>query len=106
MPLWINAAAAVLVTSEYEGFGMAAIEALACGVPVLSTPVGISPYALGGIEGCLCAPFEAESWAALAARHLDAADPRVEGAARAASLAAGPMAERVIEAYRDVIGTP
>lgn len=106
MPLWINAAAAVLVTSEYEGFGLAAIEALACGVPVLSTPVGISPYALGGIEGCLCVPFETEAWAALASRHLGAADPRVDGAERAASLSAGRMAERVIEAYRDVTATP
>ena len=106
MPLWINAAAAVLVTSEYEGFGLAAIEALACGVPVLSTPVGISPYALGGIEGCLCAPFEADAWAVVASRHLDAPDPRVEGAEHAASLSAGKMAERVIAAYRDVTGTP
>jgi glycosyltransferase involved in cell wall biosynthesis len=102
MPLWINAANAVLVTSEYEGFGMVAVEALACGVPVLSTPVGILPYALGGIEGCLCAPFEVERWATLASRHLDAPDPRVDGAARAASLSASRMAERVIEAYRDV----
>ena len=66
MPLWINAANAVLVTSDYEGFGLAAVEALACDVPVLSTPVGIAPYALGGIEGCLCAPFDAGCWAALA----------------------------------------
>jgi glycosyltransferase involved in cell wall biosynthesis len=106
MPLWINAASAVLVTSDYEGFGMVAIEALACGVPVLSTPVGISPYALAGIEGCLCAPFEIESWAALASRHLDASDPRVDGAARAGSLSAERMAERVIEAYRDVTTSP
>ncbi|HSS33574.1 MAG TPA: glycosyltransferase [Solirubrobacterales bacterium] len=106
MPLWINAAAAVLVTSGYEGFGMAAIEALACGVPVLSTPVGISPYALGGIAGCLCAPFEVDTWAALAGDHLDADDPRVEGAERATSLSAGRMAERVIEAYRDVTASP
>jgi glycosyltransferase involved in cell wall biosynthesis len=106
MPLWINAAAAVLVTSEYEGFGLAAIEALACGVPVLSTPVGISPYALGGVDGCLCAPFDTAAWAPQASRHLDADDPRVEGAQRAASLSAGRMAERVIEAYRDVTGTP
>ena len=46
MPLWLNAANAVLVTSDYEGFGMAAVEALACEVPVLSTDVGIAPYAL------------------------------------------------------------
>ncbi len=63
MPLWINAANAVLVTSDYEGFGMAAVEALACEVPVLSTDVGIAPYALGGIEGCLCAPFDVDAWA-------------------------------------------
>lgn len=106
MPLWLNAANAVLVTSDYEGFGMAAVEALACDVPVLSTPVGIAPYALGGIDGCLCAPFETASWATTARTHLEAEEPRVTGAARAASLAAGRMAERVIEAYRDIAGIP
>jgi glycosyltransferase involved in cell wall biosynthesis len=106
MPLWLNAANAVLVPSDYEGFGLAAVEALACEVPVLSTPVGIAPYALGGIAGCLCAPFDAGTWAAAASPHLDAEDPRVAGAARAASLSAARMAERVIEAYRDVTATP
>jgi glycosyltransferase involved in cell wall biosynthesis len=102
MPLWINAADAVLVTSDHEGFGMAAVEALACEVPVLSTRVGIAPYALGGIDGCLCADFDAERWAAVAGPHLESSDPRVAGAARAASLSAASMAERVIEAYRGV----
>jgi len=102
MPLWLNAANAVLVTSDYEGFGMVAVEALACEVPVLSTPVGIAPYALAGIDGCLCAPFDAAAWSAVATAHLAAADPRVKGAARAATLGAGQMAERVIEAYRDI----
>jgi teichuronic acid biosynthesis glycosyltransferase TuaC len=106
MPLWVNAANAVLVTSDYEGFGMAAVEALACGVPVLSTPVGIAPYVLSGVEGCLCAGYEPGAWSALAARHLEAADPRVEGGVRAASLSAARMAERVIEAYRDVLAKP
>lgn len=104
MPLWLNAANAVLVTSDYEGFGMAAIEALACEVPVLSTPVGIAPYALRGIDGCLCAPFEADTWAAVAEAHLAAADPRVTGSGRAATLAAEAMAERVIVAYGAVLG--
>jgi glycosyltransferase involved in cell wall biosynthesis len=103
MPLWINAANAVLVTSDYEGFGMAAIEALACEVPVLSTPVGIAPYALGGIDGCLSAEFSVAAWETVAKRHLEASDPRVDGAARAATLSAAVMAERVIEAYRAVL---
>ncbi len=106
MPLWINAANAVLVTSDYEGFGMAAVEALACEVPVLTTPVGIAPYALTGVEGCLCAHFDAAAWSAVARPHLDSADPRVAGAKRAASLSATRMAERAIEAYRDVTGIP
>src|SRR6201996_7065961 len=72
MSTWMNAADALLVTSDYEGFGMAAIEALACDVPVLSTPVGVAPYLLAGIEGCLCAPFDPDAWAAVARPHLDA----------------------------------
>jgi glycosyltransferase involved in cell wall biosynthesis len=100
MATWMNAANAVLVTSDYEGFGMAAIEALACDVPVLSTPVGVAPYLLSGIDGCLCAPFDPDIWATVVGPHLDATDPRVAGAARAATLAAGPMAARVIEVYR------
>ena len=103
MPLWINAANAVLVTSDYEGFGMVAIEALACDIPVLSTPVGIAPYALKGITGTLCAPFDLDTWTATANPLLDSPDPRVEGTARAASLSAARMAERTIVAYRDVI---
>jgi teichuronic acid biosynthesis glycosyltransferase TuaC len=103
MPHWINAANAVLVTSEYEGFGMATIEALACEVPVLSTPVGIAPYALGGIAGCLSARFDVEAWGRAARPHLEAVDPRVAGAARAETLSAARMAERAIEAYRAVL---
>jgi teichuronic acid biosynthesis glycosyltransferase TuaC len=106
MANWMNAADAVLVTSDYEGFGMAAIEALACDVPVLSTPVGVAPYLLAGIPGCLCAPFDPEIWAAAAHPHLAADDPRVAGSGRAATLAAGPMAERTIEVYRHLTAHP
>jgi teichuronic acid biosynthesis glycosyltransferase TuaC len=103
MPLWVNATNAVLVTSDYEGFGMVCIEALACDVPVLSTPVGIAPFALAAVPGTLCAPFDPAAWCAAIRPHLDATDPRVEGAARAAALSATRMAERTIEAYRDVL---
>jgi teichuronic acid biosynthesis glycosyltransferase TuaC len=103
MPLWINAANAVLVTSDYEGFGLACVEALACDVPVLSTPVGIAPYALGGIDGAFCAPFALDPWAVASRPLLDSPDPRVKGVGRAASLSAARMAERTIVAYRAVL---
>lgn len=100
----INAASAVLVTSDNEGFGLPAVEALACGVPVLSTPVGVAPELLAGIEGCLCAPFEPDRWAELVRRHLDAADPRVSGGEkRARVFSADRMAERTLAAYRALL---
>jgi glycosyltransferase involved in cell wall biosynthesis len=103
MPEWINAANGVLVTSDNEGFGLAAVEALACEVPVLSTPVGVSPALLRGIEGCLVEPFEPRRWAEAARVHLDAADPRVAGRGRAGWFSAERMAERVVVAYREVL---
>ena len=99
MPDWVNAAAAVLVTSESEGFGLAPLEALSCRVPVLSTPVGAAPLVASGVEGCLVAPFEAEAWARFAAAHLDLEDPRTESAGMAPAFSAERMAERVLVAY-------
>ncbi len=99
VPLWVNAANAVLIPSEREGFGLAALEALACDVPVLSTPVGIAPVALAGIPGALCAPWEPEAWRAALAPHVADPDPRVHGRARAALFSAERMAERVAVAW-------
>ena len=104
MPDWVNAASAVLVTSRNEGFGLAAVEALGCNVPVLSTPVGVAPALLHGIEGCLAEPFDPDRWAELARRHLDAPDSRVAGRERARWFSAELMAERVVVAYRQVLG--
>jgi glycosyltransferase involved in cell wall biosynthesis len=103
MPLWINAANAVLVTSDYEGFGLTCVEALACDVPTFSTPVGIAPFALTGIAGTLCAPFDVGVWSKALRTALTATDPRIAGTARAASLSAARMAERTIVAYRDLL---
>jgi teichuronic acid biosynthesis glycosyltransferase TuaC len=99
---WVNAANAVLVTSENEGFGLPAVEALACEVPVLSTPVGVAPTLLRGFDECLCAPFELELWADFASRLLRLADPRVDGRGRAEGFSARRMAARVALAYEAV----
>ncbi|HEY2636138.1 MAG TPA: glycosyltransferase [Solirubrobacteraceae bacterium] len=103
VPLWVNAANAVLVPSESEGFGLAVLEALACDVPVLATPVGIHPVVLGDLPGSLCAPFAEDEWAAAAREHLAADDPRVVGRARAALFAADRMAERVLVAWEELV---
>ncbi|OLE37118.1 MAG: hypothetical protein AUG48_05265 [Actinobacteria bacterium 13_1_20CM_3_68_9] len=106
MPDWVNAASAVLVTSDNEGFGLAAVEGLACNVPVLSTPVGVARALLHGIEGCLAEPFDGDSWAELVRRHLDVEDARVQGRERARWFSAQLMAERVVVAYQEVLGSP
>jgi teichuronic acid biosynthesis glycosyltransferase TuaC len=103
MPDWMNAANAVAVTSDNEGFGLAAVEGLACNVPVASTPVGIAPFLLGGVSGCHVGAFDADRWADALRPHLDAPDPRVSGRRRAEWFSARLMAQRVLEAYRDLL---
>ena len=46
----------VLPTQALEGFGLVTTEALACGVPVVGTPVGATPEILGGLDARLVAP--------------------------------------------------
>jgi hypothetical protein len=101
--LAINAANAVVVPSDYEGFGLSVLEALACDVPVLATPTGIHAVALDGLDGALCAPFDVETWRAALAPHLDAAEPRVAGRVRAEQFSAQRMAQRVTVAWRALI---
>ena len=103
VPYWINAANAVLVPSQAEGFGLSVIEALACGVPPFATPVGIHPVALRGIPGAYCAPWDRDAWRAALRPHLADPDPRVEGRRRAELFSADRMAARVVEAWRALL---
>ncbi len=100
---WINAANAVIVPSAREGFGLAALEALACDVPVLATPVGIHPQALEGVAGTLCAPFNLALWRKALAPHLRNPDPRIAGRSHAEPFSAPRMAERVLQAWREAL---
>ncbi len=103
MPLWMNAAQAVLVTSNYEGFGLACLEALACNRPVISTPVGIAPHALSGLEHSLCVDFDPEVWSDFASTLIREPAPETLGRPRAEALSARRMADRVLLAYRDLL---
>ena len=103
VPLWMNAANAVLTPSDREGFGLALLEALACDVPVLSTPVGIAPTALEGVAGSHCGPFDRERWRAVLAPHLADPDPRVAGREHAERFSSDRMAADVVTAWRALL---
>jgi len=54
LPLYYRAADVVAIPSvAYEGFGLVTVEALACGVPVVGTPVGGTREILEGLESRL-----------------------------------------------------
>lgn len=54
LPRYYGAADAFLLpTRELEGFGLVTVEALACGTPVLGTPVGATPEILAALDPAL-----------------------------------------------------
>ena len=46
-PLWYNAADVFVYPSQYEGFGLPALEAMACGVPVITSNTSSLPEVVG-----------------------------------------------------------
>jgi len=75
----------VLPTQALEGFGLVTVEALACGTPVLGTPVGATPEILGPLEKSLVfSGTTAEAMADDLGRFLDngARDPAAREALR------------------------
>jgi teichuronic acid biosynthesis glycosyltransferase TuaC len=105
VPLMVNAANAVLVPSEREGFGLAVLEALACDVPVLATDVGIAPEVLRDVPGTYCGPFDAARWREALAPHLADADPRIAGRAHAEPYSTDAMAAEVEAAWRRALAS-
>jgi len=102
VPVWLNAADAVLMTSHHEGSPNIVKEALACNRPVVSVDVGDVRERIDGIEGCYLAEPEAGDLAAKLARV--AAGPRVvEARSRMEELSIEVVADRLIRVYRAAV---
>jgi len=98
-----------LLPSQTESFGLAALEAMACGLPVVATRVGGLPeVVVDGESGALCAPGDVAEMTARALEVLR--DPDRLAAMRAAAIrrAADFAADKVVPLYErlyaDVLG--
>ena len=87
-----------LPTQAYEGFGMVTLEALACGTPVVGTPVGATPEILAPLDPALVSRDAGEEAIADALRTWLDAD-REPARARAREHALGYDWDRVMDRY-------
>ncbi len=62
LPLWYNIATVFAYPSLYEGFGLPALEAMACGTPVLASDASALPEVIGD-AGLLLDPSDEGAWA-------------------------------------------
>jgi D-inositol-3-phosphate glycosyltransferase len=108
LPYYYSAAEGVIMPSHYESFGMVALEAMACGTPVVASEVGGLAFLIqDGITGF---HFPAEDPEALSEKLISLIeddDLRESMSKRAAQVAKGYgweiIARRIITVYEDVI---
>jgi glycosyltransferase involved in cell wall biosynthesis len=100
-----------VMTSRHEGFGRAAAEAMAAGLPVVLTREGAFPELVDdGTHGLLCAPADPGAFADAVARLADAPALRTRLGVHARRRAterydAARQADRVLEVYQDLTST-
>ncbi|MBI1922658.1 glycosyltransferase family 4 protein [Candidatus Poribacteria bacterium] len=102
VPHFYNVAEVCVYPTLYEGFGLPALEALACGVPLITSRVSSLPEVVGD-AGILFDPYRPDDLAEALARLIDDENLRTlyvqKGLARAAQFSWDRAALRTIELY-------
>ncbi len=102
LPALYNLAEAFVYPSIYEGFGLPALEALACSVPVMTAQVSSLPEVVGA-AAVLVDPLDVGSIARGIARTLaEAARLRQAGPQQAASFSWEASADALLACYREL----
>ena len=107
LPLYYSAATAVVMPSDYESFGMVALEAMACGTPVIASQVGGLQFLVRDHETGLHVPArEPISLADAIVRLVSDPDLRASMGATAARIARdyawSVIARRLIEVFESI----
>ncbi len=108
---YYSAAEMVLMPSHYESFGMVALEAMACGTPVITSEVGGLAYLVrNGVTGFHVPTGSPDELAEKIKLLLDNPDLRDEmslaAAAHAKAYDWGNIARQVERVYRDLVRRP
>jgi glycosyltransferase involved in cell wall biosynthesis len=98
----LNAVDVVLVTSISEGSPVTVKEALACGTPVVTVPVGDVPQVIGGLPGCHVAARDPRALADCV-RVAFAAEDREALRRRALRYERATLARKVVDVYQSVL---
>ena len=103
IPLYMNAADVLLVTSKTEGSPTVVQEAMACNLPVVSVDVGDVGERLAGVAHCAVLERDPVVLGAALARVLRA-PRRSDGRVHAAALSVEAIAARLAQVYKGVLG--
>ncbi len=105
--LLYNAASLLTIPSHYEGFGLTAIEGMACGTPVLAADRASLPEVVGE-AGILLPSDDEEAWAIAIGEVMEDRDRRerliAAGLRRAAGFSWARAAGETLAVYRQVAG--
>jgi teichuronic acid biosynthesis glycosyltransferase TuaC len=99
VPVWLNAADVVLLTSDHEGSPNAIKEALACNVPVVSVDVGDVRERIETIYGCFLAEDRSPRTIATALSSALEMRDRIDGRATVMDLSLDRVAARLCDIY-------